>query len=122
MTLHELKELLIDKYSDYLGHYQLPDTSEHEKEFLEDIEEYCDFVYRLESGIGQIVSKYEIKEYAVYETFVLGEPIYFAIPYLVLPYGADYDLYQQFELTFEDILLANKIEVVSYELVKEEQK
>ena len=122
MTLHELKELLIDKYSDYLGHYQLPDTPEHEKEFLEDIKEYCDFVYRLESGIGQIVSKYEIKEYAVYEVFMLGEPIYFAIPYLVLSYGADYDLYQQFELTFEDILLANKIEVVSYELVKEEQK
>lgn len=120
MTLSELKELLIDKYSDYLEYFQLPDTPKHEKEFLEDIEEYCDFVYRLESGIGRIISKYEVKEYAVYEIFVLGEPIYFAIPYLVLPYGADYDLYQQFELTFEDILLANKIEVVSYELVKEE--
>lgn len=122
MTLDKLKELLIDKYADYLGYYQLPDEPKHEKEFLEDIEEYCDFVYHLESGIGQIVSKYEIKEYAVYEIFVHGEPTYFAIPYLVLPYGADYDLYQQFDLTFEDILLANKIEVVTYKLVKEEQK
>lgn len=119
MEAKELKEILIDMYSDYLSQAELPDNEANEKEFLEEIYEHCGFVSHLESGIGQIVSKYEVTEYSVYEMVVGGENVYFAIPYIVLPYGADYELYENFSLTFEDVKLADRIETISY-TIKEE--
>jgi len=119
MEARKLKNILIDMYSDYLSRAELPDDETNEKEFLEEIYEHCSFVSHLESGIGQIVSKYEVVEYSVYEMVANGETVYFAIPYIVLPYGADYELYENFSLTFEDVKLAERIEVISY-TIKEE--